>query len=121
MISRVVAFLFSFTLFLGVGLAMRPAGHLACMMPVGMPAVSAQSMPSPPEGNPNHEEPAPGTHCVHDNSDPAHNCACHRKCETNKDDNGNDTQGQHVVEDSKCRHWCFMKTCLCPTENCELS
>ncbi len=118
MISRVVAFLFSFTLFLGVGLAMRPAGHLACMMPV---ASAQQSPPSPPEGNPGHEEPAPGAHCVHDNADASHNCTCHRTCEQNKDDNGNPTQGQRVVEDPKCRSYCFYKSCSCPTENCELS
>ncbi len=114
---KAASFVISSILFIAVGLAMAPSRYIACMMPMAM----AQSIPSPPDGNPNHEEPAPGAHCVHDATDASHNCKCHRVCEQNKDDNGNPTQGQRVIEDPKCRSFCYAKSCNCPTDGCELS
>ncbi len=114
---RTLAFCTSLTLFVFVGHITHPVQHLACLMPT----VGAQGIPSPPDGNPNHEEPGPGVYCVHDMSKPDHNCTCHRECKPNTDTDGNPTQGQTVQEDPKCRSWCFLKSCACPTTNCELS
>jgi hypothetical protein len=79
----------------------------------------AQNGELPAPGNPGHQRPAPGERCVHDASDPAHNCACHRECKQNTDDDGNPAEGAHVQEDPKCRVYCFKDHCHCPIENCD--
>jgi hypothetical protein len=79
----------------------------------------AQESELPAPGNPGHKEPAPGEHCVHDASDPAHNCTCHRECKQNTDEDGNLVEGAHVQEDAKCRVYCFKDHCHCPVENCD--
>ena len=79
----------------------------------------AQSQDLPAPGNPGHQQPAPGESCVHNASDPAHNCACHRECKQNTDDDGNPTEGAYVQEDPKCRVYCFKDHCHCPIENCD--
>jgi hypothetical protein len=111
-LNHIGGFVISATLFAGVGLAMAPSRYIACMMPMAM----AQSVPSPPEGNPNHEEPAPGANCVHNPEVPDHNCNCHKKCEPNPDG----TNSAVVIEDNvRCRSACFKSHCSCRAENCE--
>jgi hypothetical protein len=56
---------------------------------------------------------------VHNASDAAHNCACHRECKQNTDDDGNPAEGVFVQEDPKCRVYCFKDHCHCPVENCD--
>ncbi len=83
-------------------------------------SLHAQGTTVPPEGNPGHEEPAPGANCKHDATDPEHNCACHRECKQNTDPNtGQPIQGATVQEDAKCRVYCYKDHCHCPIENCE--
>ena len=82
-------------------------------------ALWAQDFPLPPDGNPGHVEPAPGAQCKHDARDPSHNCLCHRECRQALDDEGNVTTGQYVVEDPKCRVYCFKDHCACPIANCD--
>lgn len=79
----------------------------------------AQSSELPAPGNPGHQEPAAGEHCVHATNDPAHNCTCHRECKQNTDDDGNPVPGAFVQEDPKCRVYCFKDHCHCPVENCD--
>ena len=79
----------------------------------------AQGTTPPPASNPNHEEPGPGVTCVHDEKDPAHNCACHRECKQNTDEEGNPAQGGYLAEDSRCRVYCFKDHCHCPVHNCD--
>ncbi len=102
-----IGFMLSVGLFIGTGAVLSPINHLACMMPI-----RAQGIPSPPEGNPGHAEPAPGSNCVHNKDNPDHNCACHRTCE-HRDDGGIE-----VKEDPKCRSFCYRDHCSCPIE-CE--
>ncbi len=95
------------------------------LMPIGMhcammiPGVIAQGTQLPPAGNPGHEEPIPGANCVHDDKDPAHNCACHRECKQNTDGEGNPASGGYVQEDPMCRVYCYKDHCHCPIHNCE--
>ena len=79
----------------------------------------AQSTELPDAGNPGHQEPAPGANCVHNAKDAAHNCACHRECKQNTDEEGNPVQGAYVQEDPKCRVYCYKDHCHCPVENCD--
>lgn len=80
-------------------------------------AMNAQ-VPEP--GNPGHHEPPPGEACKHDARDPAHNCACHRECKPDTDEDGNViNEQQHVVEDPMCRVYCFKDHCHCPIHNCD--
>jgi hypothetical protein len=109
---KIASFIVSLGLFVSVGMVMSPTTHLACMMPTMM----AQGIPSPPEGNPNHEEPAPGSNCVHNPAAPDHNCTCHKHCEQNPDG----TNSAVVVEDNvRCRSACYKDHCACRAENCE--
>ncbi|HUK35050.1 MAG TPA: hypothetical protein VLV86_14120 [Vicinamibacterales bacterium] len=96
----------------------RPLAHLEKMGPHCL-MLYAQESELPAPGNPGHKEPAPGEHCVHDASDAAHNCACHRECKQNTDEDGNLVDGAHVQEDAKCRVYCFKDHCHCPVENCD--
>lgn len=82
------------------------------------PSVIAQ------EGNPGHKEPPPDWSCAQEKGTPAdHACTCHRECkdEQNIDENGEATEGTHtrVVEDAKCKSYCFQKHCTCPIHNCD--
>lgn len=72
-------------------------------------------------GNPGHKEPPPGESCVHNANDPAHNCACHRECKPDTDDEGNPTNppSMHVQEDAQCRVYCYKDHCHCPIHNCD--
>lgn len=72
-------------------------------------------------GNPGHKEPPPGEACTHDAKDAAHNCACHRECKPEIDDEGNPVlpPRQYVAEDAKCRVYCFKDHCHCPIQNCD--
>jgi len=81
--------------------------------------LSAQTAELPGPGNPGHNEPAEGEHCVHDSKDAAHNCSCHRECKQNTDDDGNPAKGAFVQEDPKCRVYCFKDHCHCPVDNCD--
>ena|SRR6478609_8586940 len=88
--------------------------HLQCLM--DRPLSAQSPLPSPPEGNPNHEEPAPGSNCVHNPADSNHNCNCHKRCEQNPDG----TNSAIVVEDNvRCRSACYKNHCACRADNCE--
>lgn len=109
---RTIAFICSLILFVFVGHITHPIQHLACLMPM---SVGAQGIPSPPEGNPNHEEPAPGSNCVHNPATPDHNCTCHKTCEPNPDG----SNSAIVVEDNvRCRSACYKSHCACQPDNC---
>lgn len=73
--------------------------------------------PMPPEGNPGHQEPAPGAFCAHNDPNPAHACSCQRECVPSEDADGKQTI--EVKEDAKCRAFCFKDHCHCPAKNCE--
>ncbi len=105
-------------LMLGVG-GIQPGRRAAQSIGPHCLVLRAQNAELPAPGNPGHTEPAPGEHCVHSASDPAHNCTCHRECKQNTDDDGNPVPGGHVQEDPKCRVYCFKDHCHCPVENCE--
>ena len=110
-------------LFVALQSTLPPTRHVAkeipshCLMPQHSVVMLAEELPAP--GNPGHVQPSAGEHCVHAANDPAHNCNCHRECRQNTDDNGNPIAGARVVEDPKCRVYCFKDHCHCPVENCE--
>jgi hypothetical protein len=103
-------------LFIAGGVGPR---SLSPLEKVGPHCLLAQSTELPGAGNPGHHEPAPGANCVHDANDAAHNCACHRECKQNTDDDGNPSEGAYVQEDPKCRVYCFKDHCHCPVNNCD--
>ncbi len=105
---KLLAAVVSLGLFASVG-QLYPTSHLQCLMPMA----SAQGIPSPPEGNPGHGEPAPGSNCVHNAASPDHNCPCHRTCTEE------DGKAPVVTEDPKCRSFCYKDHCACPT-NCQV-
>lgn len=79
----------------------------------GAVLAQAQGEPSmPPEGNPNHVEPAKGAYCDRSASE-LHACKCHHRCEPNPD--GTVTQVEDGVH---CRAYCFKRACRCPWDNC---
>ena len=79
--------------------------------------MAATALPQLPEpGNPGHREPPPGEACQH-GGDPAHNCACHRECVPDEDEDGHQTV--RVQEDPKCRAFCFKDHCHCPVRGCD--
>lgn len=80
--------------------------------------VSAQGgPPMPPPGNPEHQEPAPGSSCHTPDQrrpDAAHECACHRTCVEGTDNEGNPDGSLHEVEDRvNCRANCYRSRCNC--------
>ncbi len=74
------------------------------------------------EGNPGHHEPPPGWNCANTAATPAdHKCACHRECKdsTTENEDGSQSTSTTVVEDPKCRAYCFKDHCSCGVHNCE--
>lgn len=79
---------------------------------VGAEMAQQQPPSMPPEGNPNHEKPAPDAFCSRSKKE-QHACKCHATCV--RDEQGNVTG---IQEDPKCRAWCFKDHCRCPAD-CE--
>lgn len=89
-------------------------GATVSRSPFCVGAEMAQQVPSmPPEGNPDHAEPAKGAYCSRSKHE-AHSCKCHAKCVPDE----NDPNAIVRLEDPKCRAWCFKDHCRCPAE-CE--
>lgn len=107
----------AFVLALGLLAVQAPAVQLKpdamgphCLMP--RPTLLAQ------EGNPGHKEPPPGWTCA---SSGEHACACHRACQdtTTENEDGSQSTSTTVVEDPRCRVYCFKDHCRCPVHNCD--
>ena len=76
------------------------------------------------EGNPGHTEPPEGWHCAQGPKvDKDHTCTCHRACKDSEklDENGEGTgeKETRVVEDVKCKSFCFQNHCTCPLHDCD--
>lgn len=107
---------------LGVLLTLIVLPAPASVAVIGVPnhCLLAAHAQVPEPGNPGHKEPPPGEACTHDATDPAHNCACHRECVPDLDEDGNPiNERQHVQEDAKCRVFCFANHCHCPIRGCD--
>lgn len=105
---------------LGLAVLVFPASRtmdipVHCLLPT---AVMAQ------EGNPGHQAPPPGWSCSQGKDTPAdHACSCHRECKDSEElgEDGIPTGKKvtNVVEDTKCKVFCFAKSCQCPVHNCD--
>jgi hypothetical protein len=103
---------------LGVVALGRPEGLPSAPSPMGAHCLMPRPTLMAQEGNPGHKEPPPGWTCAPQGE---HACACHRECvdTTSEDEDGTQTKGTVVKEDSRCRVYCFMSSCRCPVHNCD--